>query len=81
MGGLTTILSIAGSHRPGPFQEAAMYPQLMAMVAAEHVRDMQVQATAARRVRWARRARRISLAGATVPAARLRIATALPGAR
>jgi hypothetical protein len=35
-----------------------MHPQIMAMVAAEHVKDMRAQATAARRVRQARRARR-----------------------
>lgn len=35
-----------------------MHPQLMAMVAAEHVKDMRARATVARRVREARRARR-----------------------
>lgn len=35
-----------------------MHPQLMALVAAEHVKDMRAQATVARRVRLARRARR-----------------------
>lgn len=35
-----------------------MHPQLMAMMAAERSRDMQVQATRERRAREARRARR-----------------------
>lgn len=35
-----------------------MHPQLIALVAAEHVKDMRAQTTAARRVREARRARR-----------------------
>ncbi len=35
-----------------------MHPQITAMAAAEHVRDMRAQANRARRVREARRARR-----------------------
>jgi len=35
-----------------------MHPNLAAQIAAEHVHDMTVQATAARRAREARRARR-----------------------
>jgi len=35
-----------------------MHPQITAMVAAEHVKDMQAVATRERRVREARRARR-----------------------
>jgi hypothetical protein len=35
-----------------------MHPQLMAQMAAEHAKDMQVVATRARRARQARRARR-----------------------
>jgi hypothetical protein len=35
-----------------------MHPQIIAMAAAEHVRDMQAQANRGRRVREARRARR-----------------------
>jgi len=48
-------------------QEAAMYSHFTALLAAEHVNDMQAQATAARRARQARRARRgrIMLATAT----------------
>jgi hypothetical protein len=45
--------------QPGPhYQEVAMHPQLVALVAAEHVKDMRAQTTAARRAREARRARR-----------------------
>jgi hypothetical protein len=39
-----------------------MHPQLIALVAAEHVKDMRAQTTVARRVREARRARRGSAA-------------------
>ena len=39
-------------------QEVAMHPQIVAMAAAEHVKDMQAAANRARRVREARRARR-----------------------
>ena len=35
-----------------------MHPQIVAMAAAEHVKDMQVSAIRGRRVREARRARR-----------------------
>jgi hypothetical protein len=35
-----------------------MHPLLLQNIAAEHVRDMQAAATALRRARWARRARR-----------------------
>jgi hypothetical protein len=35
-----------------------MHPQIIAMAAAEHVKDMQADATRARRARQARRARR-----------------------
>jgi hypothetical protein len=35
-----------------------MHPQVLAMVVAEHVKDMQAEATQGRRVREARRARR-----------------------
>ena len=35
-----------------------MHPQIAAMAAAEHVRDMRAEATRARRARQARRARR-----------------------
>lgn len=35
-----------------------MHPQIVAMAAAEHVKDMQAEATRGRRVREARRARR-----------------------
>lgn len=35
-----------------------MHPQIIAMVAAEHVRDMQAEASRGRRARAARRARR-----------------------
>ncbi|HEX9066291.1 MAG TPA: hypothetical protein VF843_14385 [Streptosporangiaceae bacterium] len=35
-----------------------MHPQIIAMAAAEHVKDMQAQATRGRRARAARRARR-----------------------
>ena len=35
-----------------------MHPQIVAMAAAEHVKDMQVSAIRVRRVREARRARR-----------------------
>jgi hypothetical protein len=35
-----------------------MHPLLLQNIAAEHVRDMQAYATASRRARWARRARR-----------------------
>ncbi len=35
-----------------------MHPQIIAMAAAEHVKDMQVAATRGRRARQARRARR-----------------------
>ena len=35
-----------------------MHPQIIALAAAEHVKDMQADATRARRARQARRARR-----------------------
>ncbi|HUZ54820.1 MAG TPA: hypothetical protein VMU94_20125 [Streptosporangiaceae bacterium] len=53
-----------------------MHPQIIAMAAAEHVKDMQAEATRGRRVREARRARRgvitVAAAGRPVqPAAKL----------
>ena len=45
-----------------------MHPLLLQNLAAEHVRDMQVIATASRRARWTRRGRR-SPAGLARPAA------------
>ena len=39
-------------------QEVAMHPQIAAMAAAEHVKDMQAAANRGRRAREARRARR-----------------------
>lgn len=51
-----------------------MHPQIIAMAAAEHVRDMQASATRVRRAREARRARR----GAVTVHAAGRPATASP---
>jgi hypothetical protein len=45
-----------------------MHPQIIAMAAAQHVKDMQADATRARRARQARRARRGVIAAG--PAAR-----------
>jgi len=39
-----------------------MHPQIVAMAAAEHVKDMQAEAIRGRRVREARRARRGAIA-------------------
>ena len=60
-----------------------MHPQVIALVAAEHVKDMHTQANLARRARQARRARR-ALPAVTTPdglARRPRLTTALHGAR
>ena len=48
-----------------------MHPQIIAMAAAEHVRDMQVQADRGRRVRAARRARRGGIIVTAAPHAEL----------
>lgn len=48
-----------------------MHPQIIAMAAAEHVRDMQVQATRGRRARAARRARRGGIIVTAAPTAEL----------
>lgn len=48
-----------------------MHPQIIAMVAAEHVRDMQVQANRGRRARAARRARRGGIIVTAAPRAEL----------
>jgi hypothetical protein len=47
----------------------AMHPYFVSQLAAEHVNDMKAQATAARRVREARRARRGQSAPAMAEAA------------
>jgi hypothetical protein len=54
-----------------------MHPQIIAMAAAEHVKDMQADATRVRRARQARRARRgVITVG---PAARpVQLATEVP---
>jgi len=44
-----------------------VHPVILQDIAAEHVRDMQVTAIAARRARWARRARRELPAAAIRP--------------
>jgi hypothetical protein len=44
-----------------------MHPQIIALAAAEHVRDMQAQATRGRRARAARRARRGGMIVTAVP--------------
>jgi hypothetical protein len=48
-----------------------MHPAITAMVAAEHVRDMQVEATRTRRARRARRARRGGILVTAAPIAKL----------
>ena len=48
-----------------------MHPQIIAMAAAEHVKDMQVQAIRGRRVRAARRARRGGMIVTAAPTAEL----------
>jgi hypothetical protein len=48
-----------------------MHPQIIAMAAAEHVKDMQVQATRGRRARAARRARRGGIIVTAAPTAEL----------
>ncbi|MDA8323011.1 MAG: hypothetical protein M0030_24835 [Actinomycetota bacterium] len=60
---LTTILNRAGSMGIRRIQEVTMHPDVVAMLANEHVRDIRNQAAAARRVRRARRARRGPAAG------------------
>lgn len=48
-----------------------MHPQIIAMAAAEHVRDMQAQAIRGRRARAARRARRGGMDVTAAPTAEL----------
>ncbi|MGI9006440.1 MAG: hypothetical protein ACR2FU_09625 [Streptosporangiaceae bacterium] len=48
-----------------------MHPQIIAMAAAEHVKDMQAQATRGRRARAARRARRGGILVTAAPPAEL----------
>ena len=62
---LTTILDHAGSMGIRPIQEVSMHPDVVAMLANEHVRDIRIQVAAARRARQARRARRGPGAGLT----------------
>ena len=57
-----------------------MHPQIIAMAAAEHVRDMRAQADRGRRARAARRARRGGIIVTAAPRAGL-VAFRAPAAR